>query len=119
MIDRSDMYELEAELEGDQAKSANMFRLATALFWNPGQSSKRMALAEEFFKFRGGKIGNSVDSLSHIFVDPDGFDVEQLLTEHNASRNEIGRIRFVNFEWVIQCFNLGRKCSAKPFLLAV
>lgn len=106
-------------MEEDQSKSANMFRLATALFWNPGQSNKKMDLAAQFFKFRGGTIRNSIDILSHIFVDPDGFDVEQLLTAYNSNRKAIEKVRFVNVEWVMQCFSLGRKCSAKPFLLAV
>ncbi|KAG4073170.1 hypothetical protein HA402_002559 [Bradysia odoriphaga] len=119
VLDRNEIYQLEADMEGDQSKPANMFRLATGLFWNPGKWNKKMDLAKEFFKFRGGKVKDSIDNLSHIFVDPDGFDVKQLLTEHKVGRKEIEKIRFVSYEWLMQCFNLGKKCNAKSFLLAI
>lgn len=120
VLNRNDIYQLETELEADQSKPANIFRLATALFWNPpGKSNKRIDLAEEFFKFRGGKVQRSIDNLSHIFVDPDGFDVEQLLAKHNTGRKATEKIRFVSFEWVTKCISLGKKCNARPFLLVI
>lgn len=106
------------ELESDQAKPPNMFRVATGLFHKNENSSKRMVLAEQLFKFRGGKVQYSIDGrLSHIFVDPDVFDIERFLIEYDLSREAIKQIRVVNFEWLIQSFNLGKKCNTKAFLL--
>lgn len=83
--------------------------------------NQRMAMAEQFFKLRGGKVIDSFDIQhpSHIFVDPDSFDAGQFLTEFNVSREELEDIRFVNFEWIIKCFRLGTKCSGKSFQLEI
>lgn len=119
-MSRTDLYHLEIDLAGDQVKPTNMFRVATALFYKTtGKCSKRMEMAEQLFKFRGGKVKDVVDGLSHIFVHPDGFDVDELLLKYNTSKNVIKDIRVVSIEWVIQCFSLNKKCSVKAFQLSI
>lgn len=119
-LNRSDIYQLEIDLAGDHAKPANMFRLATALFFkSAGKCTKRLEMAEQLFKFRGGKVKDGVDQLSHIFVDLDGFDVDELLVKYNTSKDVLKDIRVVSFEWVLQCFNLNKKCNARAFQLEI
>lgn len=119
-LNRPDIYQLEIDLAGDQAKPANMFRLATALFYKAaGKCAKRMEIAEQLFKFRGGKVKEGIDQLSHIFVDLDAFDVDEFLRKYNTSRDVIKEIRVVSFEWIIQCFNLNRKRNVKAFQFAI
>lgn len=120
-LNRSDMHQLEVELAGDQVKPANMFRLATALFYKSSEKcAKRMDLSEQLFKFRGGKVRDGMDpQLSHIFVDRNAFVVDEFLEEYNASKDAIRKIRVVSFEWIIQSFNSGKKCNAKSFQISI
>lgn len=119
-VSRSDMHQLEVELAGDSVKPVNVFRLATALFDKASaKCAKRMELAEQLFVMRGGKVKTDMGTLSHIFVDSNGFDVDRFVMEYSTSRDAIKNIRVVSFEWVIQCFHSGKKCSVKSFQLTV
>lgn len=119
-VSRSDMHQLEVELAGDLVKPVNIFRLATALFYkSSAKCAKRIELAEQLFVMRGGKVKTDMVRLSHIFVDSNGFDVDRFVMEYSTSRDAIKNVRVVSFEWVIQCFNSGKKCSAKEFQLTV
>lgn len=109
------------ELAGDQAKPLNMFRLATGLFYKTSEKSAiRIDLAEQLFKFRGGKVKDTFDEhLSHIFIDNNGFDADRFLKDLNVTKDAFEKIRIVSCEWIVECFNKGTKCNAKPFRIVL
>lgn len=121
-LSRHDIYQLEKELAGDQAKPENMFRLATAYFYKTTQKcAKKMELAEQLFKLRGGKVKQSIDNqLSHVFIDIDGFDTDSFLNDCNLETKEfIKDIRIVSYDWILQCYNTGKKFNVKPFQVEI
>lgn len=117
-LNRTEINQLEIELAGE-AKSKNIFRLATGLFYKTGRHAKRMDLAEQVFKLRGGKVKTDLEMLSHIFVDPDTFDVDEFVAAFNTSRDAMKECRVISFEWLIQCFDSGKKCNVKDFKFAM
>lgn len=109
------------ELAGEQAKPISIFRLATGLFYkNTEKCTKRMDLAEQIFKLRGGKIKETFDDqLSHIFIGSNEFNVDNFLIEFNVTKDAIQKVRIVVYEWIVQCYNKGKKCNAKPFQIVI
>lgn len=119
-LNRTEINQLEIELAGDKAKPKNIFRLATGLFYRSDKCAKRMELAEEIFKLRGGKVKMDIEQqLSHVFVDPETFDADEFVAAFATSKDAMKNFRVVSFEWIIRCFDSGKKCSAKAFHFAL
>lgn len=115
------MFDLERELHNTKV-IVNFFRLATAYFYGPFDDKVQMA--KLVFQSRGGRVVEQIDTdsigrLSHVIVNDGTTDgISSFQNEFSfVSAEHLKRIRFVSFQWILDCNCERRKISDKIYFV--
>lgn len=119
-LDRTELHEMEKMLY-EPEKPPNIFRLATALFYDKNVESThgklKLQLARTMFVARGGRCVQQDDDnlFSHLIVNTDNLDPNDL-AEFNCTDVDMP-VRVVSCQWIYDSYNASKKKSVKPYLV--